>query len=259
MTRAQSVNRWPVAWRAAAHAALLAGAGLLALGAGAGPAAAGPALKTAAFAPPSGRPLILARTVVRELPGGAAIVATRRYRISFRPVADGWAVDGALVSSVIDVPPALAAIAAIERARPDDGMFPILLDYSGRIVAEPTAGLGREVVAGAVGAASHVVGPAPATGFFAQIGAAAAAPEAGLTSWPEALFLPGGMSGTTEQAFALPDGSVGSVRVSLECAPAPGMATMGRAARTVVTLAAGARRVAREEWTLAAEGDPVRP
>ena len=254
MTRARSGNRGSAQWRAAAHAALLVGAGMIAP-----PVAAESAVQSRAFAPPSGRPLILARTVVRELPGGAAIVATRRYRVTFHPVSGGWEVDGALVSSEIDVPPALAALAAIERARPDDGMFPILLDYSGRIVAEPTAGLGREVVAGAVGAASHVVGPAPANGFFAQIGAAAAAPEAGLTSWPEALFLPDGLSGTTEQAFALPDGSVGSVRVSLECAPAPGMATMGRAARTVVTLAAGARRVAREEWTLAAEGDPVRP
>ena len=254
MTRARSGSRGSAHWLAAAHAALLVGAGMIAP-----PVAAGPAVQSRAFAPPSGRPLILARTVVRELPGGAAIVATRRYRVTFHPVSGGWEVDGALVSSEIDVPPALAALAAIERARPDDGMFPILLDYSGRIVAEPTAGLGREVVAGAVGAASHVVGPAPATGFFAQIGAAAAAPEAGLTSWPEALFLPDGLSGTTEQAFALPDGSVGSVRVSLECAPAPGMATMGRAARTVVTQAAGTRRVAREEWTLAAEGDPVRP
>ena len=249
MTRAT-----PVAWRAAAHAALLAGTGLLAL-----PALAGPAVETRAFAPPNGRPLILARTVVRELPGGAAIVATRRYRVIFRPLADGWEVDGALVSSEIDVPPALAPIAAIERARPDDGMFPILLDHTGRIVAEPTAGFGREVVAGAVGAAKPIVGAAPASAFIAQIGAAAATPQGGLTSWPEALFLPDGLSGTTEQAFALPDGSVGSVRISLECDPAPGMATMGRAARTVVTVAAGTRRVAREEWTLADDMEPRRP
>ena len=196
--------------------------------------------------------------MVRELPGGAAIVATRRYRVTFHPLADGWEVDGALVSSEIDVPPVLAAIAAIERARPDDGMFPILLDRSGRIVVEPTAGLGREAVAGAVGAASQVTGPAPAGGFVAQIGAAAATPQGGLTRWPEALFLPHGLSGSTEQAFALPDGSTGSVRVSLECDPAPGMATMGRATRTVVTQAAGTRRVAREEWTLAVENTPAR-
>lgn len=244
----------PALWRAAAHAALLAGATLVV------PAAvAGPAAETEAFAPPGGRPLILARTVVRELPGGAAIVATRRYRVTFRPVADGWEVDGALVASDIDVPPALAALAAVERARPDDGMFPIQLDHAGRIVAEPTVGLGRDVVAGALGAASPIVGPIPASGFLAQIGAAAATPGAGLTSWPEALFLPHGLSGSSEQTFALPDGSAGSVRVSLECEPAPGMATMGRAARTVVTLAAGTRRVAREEWTLAPDVEPARP
>ena len=216
-------------------------------------------MQSRAFAPPSGRPLILARTVVRELPGGAAIVATRRYRVTFHPVSGGWEVVGALVSSEINVPPALAALAAIERARPDDGMFPILLDHAGRIVAEPVAGMGREAVAGAVGAAGPIVGPEPATGFIIQIGAAAAAPGGGLTSWPEALFLPDGLSGTTEQAFALPDGSAGTVRVSLECDPAPGMATMGRAARTVVTQAAGTRRVAREEWTLAADVKPARP
>lgn len=248
MTRARSASRNAAQWRAAAHAALLAGAGLLAQ-----PAAAGPALEATLFAPPSGRALILARTVVRELPGGAAIVATRRYRVTFRQVADGWEVDGALVASEIDVPPALAAIAAIERARPDDGMFPIMLDHAGRIVVEPTEGFGRGDVAGAVGAASHVAGPAPAGGFLAQIGAAAATSQGGLTSWPEALFLPDGLSGTTEQVFAMPDGSTGSVRVSLECDPAPGMATMGRAARTVVTQAAGTRRVAREEWTMVAD------
>lgn len=254
MTRARSGSRGSAHWRAAAHAALLVGAGMIAP-----PVAAGPAVQSRAFAPPSGRPLILARTVVRELPGGAAIVATRRYRVTFQPVSGGWEVDGALVSSEIDVPPALAALAAIERARPDDGMFPIVLDHAGRIVAEPVAGMGREAVAGAVGAAGPIVGPEPATGFIVQIGAAAAAPGGGLTSWPEALFLPGGMSGTTEQAFALPDGSAGTVRVSLECDPAPGMAMMGRAARTVVTHAAGTRRVAREEWTLAADEKPARP
>lgn len=241
-------------WRAAGHAALLVGAGLLAQ-----PLVAGPAVEAAAFAPPDGRPLILARKVVRELPGGAAIVATRRYRVTFRPVADGWEVDGALVSSEIDVPPSLAALAAIERARPDDGMFPIMLDHTGRIVAEPTTGFGREVVAGAISEASQVSGRAQATGFIAQIGAAAATSGGGLTSWPEALFLPDGLSGTTEQAFDLPDGSTGSVRVSLDCDAAPGMATMGRAARTVVTQAAGTRRVAREEWTLVAETTSARP
>lgn len=243
----------PGAWRAVLHAALLAGQGVLVF-----PVVAGPAREVEAFAPPSGCPLILSRTVRRELPGGAAIVATRRYRISFHPTADGWRVEGALVDSEIEVPPALAALAAIERARPDDGMFPILLDRSGKIVAEPVAGMGREAVVGAVGAASKSAERSPAAGFLAQVGAVAANPQGGITNWPEGLFLPHGMAGTSEQALALPDGSGGSVHVLLESAAAPGMATMGRAARTVVTEAAGTRRVAREEWTLMAEAQPPR-
>ena len=238
----------PGPWRAAAHAALLAGAGTLASVAG-----AEPTIETRAFAPPIGDPMILARTVVRELPGGAAIVATRRYRVSFRPVPGGWEVSGALISSEIAVPPSLATIAAIERARPDQGMFPMRLDGTGRIVGRPIAqGMGREAVAGAVGAALHRADAEPEAGFLTQIGAAAAS-GGGLTGWPEELFLPHGPNGSSEQKFALPDGGTGSVRVTLESVPAASRTTMGRVARTVVTQAAGSRRVAREEWTLAAE------
>lgn len=248
-------------WRATAHAVLLAGAVTLAA-----PASAQP--PQAAFAPPADSPLILSRTVARELRDGAQIVATRHYRVTFHPIAEGWQVDGTLIASEIDVPPALAVLAAIERERPDEGMFPILLDRTGRIVSEPSAsGLGREAVAGALGAAKQLAAKhlpetgaaaAPA-GFLAQIGAAAASPGGGQTAWPEALFLPGGLSGTTEQVFKLPDGSDGSIQVSLDCEAAPGLATMGRARRTVVTQVAGSRRVAREEWTLGPIVPSVKP
>ena len=248
MTRAT-----PAAWRAAIHAALLAGAGV----------AAAPTVAAASpepvFAPSSDIPLILSRTVVRELRGGAAIVATRRYRVTFHPIAEGWEVNGALIASEIDVPPALAALAALERDRPADGQFPLHLDRAGRIVPEPTGGLAREAVAGALGAARHLTGTGEAGapgGFLAQLGAAAAS-GGGLTSWPAALFVPHGLSGTSEQAFKLPDGSEGSVQVSLESEAASALATMGRATRTVVTQAAGTRRVAREEWTLGPIPPPV--
>lgn len=248
MSRAESAE-----WRATVHAALLIGAATLAMPVGASPA------NTPAFAPPSESPLLLSRKLVRELSGGAAIVATRRYRVTFHPVADGWEIEGALVASEIEVPPALAAIAALERDRPDDGLFPIRLDRSGRIVAAPAApGLGRGAVAGAVDAARHLAGGIQA-GFFDQVGAAAASPGGGLTRWPEALFLPYGLQGTSELAFKLPDGSEGRVQIALESDPAPGLATMGRAARTVVTQAAGTRRVAREEWTLAPAPPPQKP
>ena len=242
-------------WRAALQAMLLATTGALAAS-----ATAAPPLDAPRFDPPREQSLILARTVVRELPGGAAIVATRRYRVSFRPVDGGWQVDGALISSEIEAPPLLAAIAALERDRPDDGMFPIMLDHSGKIIAEPTAGMGRAAVGGAVAAAIRTVGQAgasaPADEFLTHIGAAAASPKDGITRWPEDLFLPHGPNGASEQEFALPGGGAGSVAVSLASDPAPGMATMGHAARIVVTQAAGTRRVAREEWTLSPIGSP---
>lgn len=241
-------------WRATVHAALLAGAATLAL-----PAAA--ASPEPAFAPPRD-PLILSRTLVRELRDGAAIVATRRYRVTFHPRADGWEVEGTLVASEVDVPPALAAIAAFERDRPEDGLFPMRLDHTGRIVSEAaSSGLGREAVIGALGAARQMAGTSEAAapgGFLTQLGAAAASPGGGQTGWPEALFLPHGLSGTSEQTFILPDGSNGSVLVLLDSDAAPALATMGRARRTVVTQVSGTRRVAREEWTLAPISPPIK-
>lgn len=251
MTRAT-----PAEWRAAIHAALLAAAATLAI-----PAAA--ASSEPAFAPPRDSPLILSRKVVRELRDGAAIVATRRYRVTFHQVAGGWEVEGTLIASEIEVPPALAAIAALERDRPDIGLFPIHLDHSGRIVAATqTPDMGRAAVAKALGAAKQLTGTSEAAapgGFLAQVGAAAASSGGGLTSWPEALFLPHGLSGTSEQTFKLPDGGEGSVQVTLESEPAPALATMGRARRTVITQTAGTRRVAREEWTLGPILPPLKP
>lgn len=246
-------------WRAAAHAALLAGAGVAAV-----PALAEPTSQTVAFAPPVDRPLVLSRKVVRELNDGKSIIATRRYRITFHPVANGWEVAGVLIASEIDVPPSLAAIAAFERERPDDGLFPIHLDRSGRIVAATTvipSAAETRAVSGALdmaGRRAEPVDPAPSDGFLDQIAKAAASPGGGHTLWPETLFMPSGRSATSEQTIELDDGSRGSVQVTIESEAALVLATMGRARRTVVTMAAGTRRVAREEWTLAPLAPPPR-
>lgn len=249
MTRAGQAE-----WRAAAHAALLAGAAALAT----------PAVATTpevGFAPPPDQPLILSRTVVRELHDGAAIVATRRYRITFHPVGDGWRVDGKLIASEIDVPPSLASIAALERTRSDEGVLPIHLDHTGRIVAEPQpSSMGDpKAFAGALRAASRLLPGTASNGFLAQLGAVAAKPGGGLSAWPEALFVPHGLFGANEQSFRLPDGSDGSVLITLDSDAEPARATMSRARRTVVTQVAGTRQVAREEWTLVPIAEPIKP
>lgn len=246
-------------WRAAAHAALLAGAAVLTLPAGA-------ATGEPAFAPPADKPLILSRTVVRELQDGAAIVATRRYRIAFRAVDEGWQIDGSLIASDIAVPPSLARIAAFERGRPDEALFPIFLDRTGRIVAapptesQPSSPLpDRKAFAGAMRATSRVFPRTVGDGFLAQLNATAVKPATRESGWPEALFLPHGLFGVSEQSFRLPDGSDGSVLILLDSDAEPARATMRRARRTVITQIAGTRQVAREEWTLGPIPTPVIP
>lgn len=241
-------------WRAAAHAALLAGAAAM----------AAPAVATTpevGFAPPRDQPLVLSRTLVRELRDGTAIVATRRYRVTFAPLGNGWRVDGTLIGSEIDVPSSLAPIAAIERTRPDEGVLPIYLDRAGRIVSEPqpVSVAGPKAFTGAVRAASHMLAGTASSGFLTQLGAVAAKPGGGLSAWPEALFLPHGLFGSSEQSFRLPDGSDGSILILLDSDAEPARATMSRARRTVITQVAGTRQVAREEWTLAAVTDPTGP
>ena len=223
-------------WKSAAEALLLVGAAAMAGGADAPAPARG-------FDPPPDRPMLLSRTLVRELADGKAIVATRRYRVAFHRTEAGWRIEGDLVASEIACPPALAALAAIERGRPDDGLFPILLDRAGRIVArEPAGSLGR----GAVERAIELGGSsAAADGFLADVQAAAAGD--GLTRWPESLFLPGDEHREEAREVALPDGRAGTVRVALDRASAAAAGTMTRA---ITTDLAGTRRVSRESWAL---------
>ncbi len=94
----------------------------------------------------AGTPLILTRELRRVLAGGAAIVSRRSYRIAFVREGQGWRVDGAQVASEVEAPPQLAALAALEQARKDDGLFPLYLDENGLIVAQ--SGSSDQVAAG---------------------------------------------------------------------------------------------------------------
>ena len=240
---------------AALHAALLFGA----VSAGAiASATAPPPAAALAFRPPAG-PMLLSRTLRRDLADGKAVITTRRYRVSFTPNASGWRVDGELVGCEVDAPPALAMLAEIERKRRDEGLFPLTLDRNGLIVpASPPAdspGQGRDSVEQAIGATlaqlkanppAAAVG-APIAGFLQQLQVLAA--QAALTRWPVTLFLPGSES-RDERRFTLPDGSEGTVTAEVSNAPAPGLATMGRATRRVVTRIGEDSRTSREEWSL---------
>jgi hypothetical protein len=94
--------------------------------------------ETAAFSPPEG-PVTLTRTVRRALPDGKEVVATRSYELRItrddKGPNGGYRVEGRLLSADVQAPPSLEALAAIERKRSDDGLFPFRLDARGLIAA----------------------------------------------------------------------------------------------------------------------------
>ena len=104
---------------AARRAVWLAGAAAI-MPVGAAGAAEPPAQaeQPAAFVPPDA-PMVLTRSLRRSLPGGAEIRTSRSYSIRFVREADGYRVEGALIDVAVDAPPALAALATLERARGD--------------------------------------------------------------------------------------------------------------------------------------------
>lgn len=239
--------------RAVLHAAVLLGTMSAAVPSPAQP----PATIRHAFAPPEGEPLLLTRTLRRELIDGKTIVATRQYRVNFTRSITGWTIEGTLVASEIEAPPALAALAAIERQRPDDTLFPILLDATGVIqprdgTASPDGPAWRAALDKAIKLASTRVTPANDGAAIGQLvqQMQTMAGSATLSRWPTTLFLPEQGISREERRFALPEGSEGSIVAELEFLPAAGLKTMGRAERRVVTEVAGTRRVTRELWSL---------
>ena len=126
-----------------------------------------------AFAPPS-TPLILTRTLYRDLPGGGKIVVTRQYAVHFSADGDGYRLDGQLLDTAVQVPERLSALAEVERRRPDSGLFPAYLDRQGLIRSDaspPTLiGARRCLATGRAGAFKKRASPSRQGGTGAGCG-----------------------------------------------------------------------------------------
>lgn len=204
-----------------------------------------------AFAPPGG-PLLLTRTVRRPLSDGKAIVVRRRYEVRIAALGRGYRVEGRLLDCTVEAPPSLQALAAIERDRPDTGLFPMTLDAQGQILSPAKAGPSPALDAAARAAldklGSWPLAPlalAQGRAFVQQLQARGTG-----SAWPAEVFHPTPGRHVERRAIPLADGSSGSVSVEIEAAP-PSPGTLSSLSRAVITELAGERRVAREEWTLA--------
>ena len=212
---------------------------------------AGAASPPAAFAPPQAQ-LLLTRTLHRPLPDGKAVVTRRSYAVRIIRDGAGYRVEGNLVEAIADAPPSLAALAEIERLRPDNGMFPILLDARGMIVGggmvQPDGSLDRAAVIAAEtigGSGLPALDMLQAQAFVKQLRSRAARSQ-----WPADIFHPAPGKRSETRNIALPGGGEGHVTVEIMAQGASKGGQLALLDRVVTTELAGDTRITREQWQL---------
>ena len=205
-----------------------------------------------AFRPPAGT-MLLSRTLRRPLADGKAVVTTRRYEVCFVADGAGFRIDGKLVDVAVEVPPALEALAEIERRRPDAGMFPIRLDAQGMILPQDDP-RDPEAMGKAVDEAKRQLGRSELNGLDmleAQAFVERFRTRPAMSPWPRDLFRPAEPETHLERNIPLPDGTQGMIRVDTEAAVLAPVGLLGSFRRTVTTELDGVRRISIETWTLA--------
>ena len=200
------------------------------------------------------QPMTLTRTLRRDLGPGAELVTRRSYRITITPEGSGFRIDGELTGVEVTVPPQLEAIAQLERNRPEHGLFPIMLDAQGVIIALPDPGPASSPTAAVDIAKAMVTGSPLAAGdraemlqfFDRMLGARGGV----LTKWPQDLFRPAATQRSATSNIPMSDGQTGHVTMTLEATADGACGLLRSFERTVITDLGGLQRVSRERWTL---------
>lgn len=208
------------------------------------------------FRPGEGR-FRLNRRVERELRGDARLAVERAWSIRFQPQGAGYLVYGRQAEVTIDAPPRLAFLADMERARVEEGMFPLLLDTGGGIMGRSQAGtddmLGRAVAAVRERLDRHFADPderASAEQFLTELQRAG---DEVLADWPAMLFAPGMLDRVDERPVPLPRGETGRVIVQTRASSDPASGLMQRFERRIETRLGDSARSGLERFTLAPE------
>lgn len=211
------------------------------------------------FTPPQTQQ-VLTRTLWRSLPDGKQIVVRRRYAVRFAASADGYRLEGRQLDVTVEAPEPLAALAAIERQRIDDDMFPLRLDARGRIASAMTPAKPGDASSGTA-AAPVAAALALSRGMVrASTLPAASQNEAILQlermaamaggQWPADLFSPAGHDRRERLEIPLPNGGTGVVEIALHFVHGQSDQAPSTVERTITTRFEGVVRTSREEWLL---------
>lgn len=202
------------------------------------------------FLPPA-QPMILTREVRRSLVDGKQFVSRRSYAIRFVPAMNGYVVEGTLIASEVDAPPALMQLAELERTR-EGGPFPLLLDSAGLITGqrggESPGQVQRTMTAATSALAASSLSAAEQAAALRMVAQLQSRSSAAGVTWPANLFRP--PVGTHSEARTLPtDAGGGRVVITTESAADHG-GLLRRFERHIDTEVAGSHRRNIESWTL---------
>ena len=229
---------------------------LLALGALVFGRTALPARAAAESVPLPGSDCLLSRKLVRGLRDGNAITVARNWRITFTRQSRGIAISGEQVSVTVEAPEKLAPITKIEKERSTAGLFPILLEPGGMIVAagkNTTQSSFKAAVSAAEAMLAKLGGGKDAATTHARyLAELQLAGTSLLDVMPGDLFYPSTKSIRDVRRIALPDGGSGEFEVSWEAKAKPGSGLLETARREVITRIAASERRSSEEWALKA-------
>lgn len=203
---------------------------------------------------PSGS-FALQRVLTRELGDGAAIVVTRRWRIGFTAAGPGLTVAGEQTFAEVAAPPALAPLAALEKARSTTALFPLELDRMGHIAGSErgmdAAQLLRAIETGQAmferGTGGAVLA-ADSRAFMSQLSRLSAV---AVSTMPRDLFFPAPGSSAATRGITLTGGSTGIVSVASRASSDPDTGLLSTSERVVITRIGASERTSREEWSLA--------
>lgn len=203
------------------------------------------------FAPPRDA-LVLTRTLSRSLGDGKEVRTSRRYKIRFVPDRDGYRIDGRLLSVDVEAPPALAALAQLERERPDDGLFPMRVDRHGRFVSATSPAPAQQTARSAA-IAARAIGESGRPAADRDTGkrfVASVADGQPRTAWPADLFNPVTRNDVQNRTIALPGGGKGHVTIETRATLFAPKGLMREFVRAVTTRMQGHARTSVETWSL---------
>ena len=211
------------------------------------------------FSPPRS-PMVLSRTVIRELSGGLQVVVQRRFRVQFVPDGDGFRVTGTPLGVSVAVPPMLARLGELERQRSDLGPFPIMVDGQGLIQSDAARGDadprarkdGQQAARGLIDtAAMPDMRKREGEQLLDQL-----AIDPRTSPWPADLFVASNGERRQHRSVALAGGEQGEIDVLLKVGQLLPCGMPASFERVITTQLAGTRRVSRELWSLGpATGD----